>query len=76
MVYREVNLSKRFYDLYDVVKSAFRNHPHFLQQFTVEFVHKDFEEHIDLDSPIQLLETAKKLMMIAVIFQSRFSAYL
>ena len=32
---------KDYDDLYDDVKSAFRNHPHFLQQFTVEFVHKD-----------------------------------
>ena len=42
--------------MYDGVKSASRNHPHFPQQFAVQFVHKDVEEYIDLDSPIQLLE--------------------
>ena len=41
---------------FDDVKSAFINHPHFPQQFTVQFAHKDVEEYIDLDSSIQLLE--------------------
>ena len=27
-------------DLHDDVKSAFRNYPHFPQQFTVQFVHR------------------------------------
>ena len=34
---------KYFEDLFDDVKSAFRNHSHFPQKFTVQFVHKDFE---------------------------------
>ena len=53
---RKLTKVKGFEDLYDDVKSAFRNHPHFPRQFTLKFVHKDVEEYIDLDSPIQLLE--------------------
>ena len=51
-------------DLYDDVKLAVRNHPHFPQQFTVKFVHKDVEEYIDLDSPIQLLEQFNNNLLI------------
>ena len=49
--------------MYDV-KSAFRNHSHFPQQFTVQFVHKDIEEYTDLDSPIQLLERFNNILLI------------
>ena len=49
--------------MYDV-KSAFRNHSHFPQQFTVQFVHKDVEEYTDLDSPIQLLERFNNILLI------------
>ena len=49
--------------MYDV-KSAFRNHSHFPEQFTVQFVHKDVEEYTDLDSPIQLLERFNNILLI------------
>ena len=49
--------------MYDV-KSAFRNHSHFPEQFTVQSVHKDVEEYTDLDSPIQLLERFNNILLI------------
>ena len=55
---------KGFEDLYDDVKSAFRNQPNFPQQLTVQFVHKDVEEYIDLDSPIQLLKRLNSNFLI------------
>ena len=55
---------KYFEDLFDDVKSAFRNHSHFPQKFTVQYVHKDFEEYIDLDSPIQLLKWLNNNLLI------------
>ena len=47
---------KDYDDLYEDVKSAFRNHPHFPQKFTFHFVHNDVEKYIDLGSPMQLLD--------------------
>ena len=50
--------------MHDHVRSSFRNHPHFPQQFTVQFVHKDVEKYIDLDSPIQLLDRLSNNLLI------------
>ena len=55
---------KDYDDLYDDVKSAFRNHPHFSQKFTFQFVHNDVEEYIDLDSPMQLLDQLNNNLLI------------
>ena len=63
-ILRKLIKVKDFEDLYDDVKLAFRNHPHFPQQFTIKFVHKDVEEFIDLDSPIQLLEQFNNNLLI------------
>ena len=50
--------------MYHDVNLAFRNHPHFPKQFTVQFVHKDVEEYIDLDSPRQLFERLSNNLLI------------
>ena len=50
--------------MHDHLRSSFRNHPHFPQQFTVPFLHKDAEKYIDLDSPIQLLDRLNNNLLI------------
>ena len=55
---------KDFEDLKHDLRSAFRNHPYFPQQFTVQFIHKDVEEYIDLDSPIQFFDRLNNNLLI------------
>ena len=52
--------------MHNDARSAFRNHLHFSQQFTVQFVHKDAEEYINLDSPIRLFDRLNTNLLIIV----------
>ena len=55
---------KKFEDLFDVIKTAFKNLLTFPQQFKTLYEDEDVNEFLDLDSPIQLLDRKSNKVIV------------